>query len=383
MQNMEIIKSNKLIRITGLLTLLYALIISVPGYIYPEDNTIHQNMYSGNTEAKENTGIVTKTLDKKDKLSSDTIILTIDSTPVYWPEFYFWINFIKKYYMKSNKFDKITDWSVQQNGMALSDFFLSTAVGYAVKDRAIESKAEEQGIKLSEKDLAEIEKKREENIKIYGRTEYLRIITRMYVSEKVFNYLTRIDYLSNYLFKHLYGEKGEKCTNEDIAAYVKEKGYIGAKYIFLSANEPNGDALSAEKIAEKKKLAGDILARLNSSIDPLPLFDMLMNEHSDDMKSANGRLFVSAKLGKEFESACLGLEENKYSGIVKADSGYYIILRLPISPEMTPDTVGANLRYLTSYDYLFRKQVEGWAAAKTVKFEDAYYKIDIKKFPDK
>jgi hypothetical protein len=150
-----------------------------------------------------------------ENLSSKTEVVSIGSSSVAWPEFYFWLKFIEKHYRSVHRIDAITDWSVPQNGVPLKDFFLSSAVGYACKERALEAKSLELGVDLSSEDWQQIERKREQNIKIYGRTEYLRMIRRMYVSEEVFAYLTRMDRLGRRLFAHLYGENGETCPEKD------------------------------------------------------------------------------------------------------------------------------------------------------------------------
>jgi hypothetical protein len=322
-----------------------------------------------------------KTAQGSGEFSAETLILTVDSSPVRWPEFLFWLKYIEKYYAKYHNLDKITDWSATQNGMNLKEFFLSCAVGYASKDRAIETKAKELGIGLTADDLAEIQKQKESNIRIYGsRSEYLIIVNRMYVTEQVFDYLTKIDYISKHLFKYLYGANGEKCTNEDISAFVKKKGFICAKYVFLSNKDARGNALSAEKRTENYRLLESIIAQLDASKTPLILFDTLVTKHSNDgafLNYPDGRLIESGGIGEEFESAYLKLNEKKYSGIVKADNGYYIILRMPIFPDMTADSAGGTLRYVTAYEHLFKNQVEAWNAKVKVKFEDAYYKVNV------
>lgn len=320
------------------------------------------------------------------KISSDTLILTVGSSPVYWPEFLFWLKYIQKYYRSYHNIDRITDWSVEQNGMDLKNFFLSTAVGYACKDRAIEAKAEEIGIELSCHDLEEINKQRQDNIKIYGsELEYIRIVSSMYVTEDVFKYLTKIDYLGNYMFEHIYGKKGEKCNDKAVSAYVKEQGLMCAKYIFLSKTDPAGNDVGTEKRAENLLLLKDILGRLDSSDNPPALFDEMMIQYGEDRAMLNypdGRLFVSDAMGQEFESAYLKLGENKYSDIVQADKGLYIILRTPIFPDMTVDSSGNTLRYHTAYDHLFKNQVEEWSSEIKVKYEDAYYTIDVEGIQD-
>jgi hypothetical protein len=315
------------------------------------------------------------------EFSADTLILTVDSNPVRWSEFLFWLRYIEKYYVKYHNLDKITDWSAKQNGMGLKEFFLSTAVGYASKDRAIEAKAKEQGIGLTADDLAEIQKQKESNLRIYGsRSEYLIIVNRMYVSEQVFDYLTKIDYVSKHLFKHLYGAKGEKCTNAEITAFVNKKGFMCAKYIFLSNVDARGIALSAEKLAQNYKLLESITAQLEASKTPITLFDTLISKHSNEGSLLNypdGRLIESGGIGAEFEKAYWQLDEKKYSGIVKTEDGYYIILRYPIFPEMTADSSGNTLRYVTAYEHLFKTQIEAWSAKAKIKYEDAYYEVNV------
>ena len=327
-----------------------------------------------------NIGSVNKASYEERRPSAATLILTVDSTPVYWPEFHFWLNYIVKYYKKAYGYDEITDWNVEQNGMPLSEFFLSCAVGYARKDRAIEAKAEELGIRLSEDDLAEIEERRKDNIKIYGsEMEYRRIVSSMYMSEDVFNYLTKIDYLGDYLFEYLYGAKGEKCSDKDISSYIEKEGYMCAKYIFLSNTDSDGNELTAEKREKNYKLLEDILVQLDSSDNPLALFVTHMNKYGEDKKVLNypdGRLFVPGVMGKEFEKAYLELDKNEYSGIVKTDKGYYIILRMPFFPSMTADSAGNTLRYWVAYE-LFKNHVENCSEEMKIEYKDAYYEIDV------
>jgi hypothetical protein len=318
-----------------------------------------------------------------EELSYETLMLAVNSSPVYWPEFHFWLNYIEKYYWNYHP-DAIANWNSEKNGMSLSDFFFSCAVGYACKDRAIEARAKELGIELSVKDLAEIEKKRKSNIEIYGsELEYLRIVSSMYVTEDVFNYLTRIDYLGDYLFKSLYGASGEKCSDEEVMTFVEKQGFGCAKYIFLSNTDADGNNLGAEKQAENNRLIGDMLGRLRASAEPLTLFKELMNKYGKDMNASNypdGRLFVSGGMGEEFESAYSKLKENEYSGLVETEQGCYIILRSPIFPDMAVDSSGSTLRYMTAYDYLFKKQIEDLGAKMEIKYEDAYYKLKASGF---
>ena len=341
----------------------------------------HENESAIKTVETYNAGSANRTPNEEGQSSASTLILTVNTRPVYWPEFLFWLNYIGKYYKKVQGYDEIKDWNVEQNGMNLSEFFLSCAVGYASKDRAIEAKAEEMGITLSEDDLAEIEKNRINNIMIYGsEMEYRRIVSSMYISEEVFNYLTKLDYLGNYLFEHLYGANAEKCSDEDISTFIEKEGYLCAKYIFLSNLDAEGNYLSAEKRKEKYELLEQILGRLDASDSPMDLFDELIKEYGEDMAISmypDGRLLVSGTMGEEFGDAYYKLEDNEYSDIVETDDGCYILLRTPIDPSMRADPTGNSLRYWVAYE-LFKGQVEDWSSEMEIRYEEAYYEIDVK-----
>jgi len=327
---------------------------------------------AGNVQSTDDSSV------KEEELPFDTLILTVNSNPVYWPEFKFWLNYINKYY-KNNHPDAIANWDAKKMGMGLNEFLFSTAVGYACKDRAIEAKAKELGIELSVRDMAEIETKRKSNIEIYGsEMEYLRIVSSMYVSEDVFNYLSKIDYLGDYLFKNLYGANGEKCTDEEVATFIKKQSLICAKFIFLSNKDDQGNMLSTERQAENQSLMEDIVSQLIGSDEPMSLFNQLMNKYNKDVTAANypdGCLLTSGSKGEAFDKAYSKLKDYECSGVVKTDEGWYIILRMPIAPDMSVDSSGVTLRYTTAYDYLFKKKVEDMALKMDVKYEDIYYNL--------
>lgn len=316
---------------------------------------------------------------KRATLTARTEVLTVNNDPVYWPEFLFWVKYIGKYYKAAMGMEEITDWETEQNGMGLREFFLSTAVGYARKDRAIEAMAGEMGVGLTEEDITEMEERRDGNIKIYGSvSEYRRIVASMYVSEEVFTYLTKMDYLGNHLFEHLFGENGENFSDREIAAFIREGGFMCAKYIFLSNLDTDGHA-DAQKRTENAAILHDLIARLDASEEPLSLFTGLMNQFGQDETLAqfpNGRLITAGARGEAFESAYLDLSENEYSGVVTTGAGCYIILRLPIFPAMKADASGNTLRYWAAYE-TFKKRVEEWSEKMEVEYREAYDGLDI------
>ena len=81
---------------------------------------------------------------------------------------------------------------------------------------------------------------------------------------------------------------------------------------------------------------------MNASGEPLSLFSALAEQYSDD--PTRGRTFLpgSGVLPAAVEAAAADLAENQWSGILEADSGFYLLLRKPL------DTAGVADSYFDS-----------------------------------
>lgn len=122
-------------------------------------------------------------------------------------------------------------------------------------------------------------------------------------------------------------------------AVVKEKyatNFFRAKHILIQTiDEATGAPLEESVLAEKKKQAEDLLAKVNPSN-----FDALMKEHSEDPgteTSPDGYVFTEGQMVPEFEEAVKALKPGEISGLVETSYGYHIILRLDL-PTNAEDT---------------------------------------------
>jgi hypothetical protein len=322
-----------------------------------------------------------ETLQQAETLSPETLVLKVGSRPVFWPEFRFWLNYLGNYYQKAHALSDIGDWTATQKGRELKEFFLSTATAYACNDTAIADQAEKLGIRLLDTDLAQIAKARLDGINNYGGyAEYQRIVGSMYGSEAQYEYLTKIDYLSGYLFNHLYGADGAKCTDECVAAYVAQQGFMNARYLFLSNRDASGHEISAQRRRANRALLRHILGQLDAARAPQTMFAALSVKYGDHVTLANfpaGHLFTRDSKGPEFAAAYRGLADYEYSRIVQADEGDYIILRMPIAPDMKVGAAEHNLRYWAAYEYLYKKQITDWCGRLSIEYGDAYRQIDV------
>jgi hypothetical protein len=321
-----------------------------------------------------------ETLQQPQTLSPETLVLKVGARPVMWPEFHFWLNYLGNYYQKAHAFSDIGDWSATPKGRELKQFFLSTATAYACNDTAIADQAEKLGIRLTDTDLAQIAKARQDGINNYGGyAEYQRLVGSMYGSEAQYEYLTKIDYLSGYLFSHLYGANGAKCTNECVAAYVAQQGFMNVRYIFLSNRDASGRAISAQRRRANRTLLRHILGQLDAARAPQTTFAAFSIKYGDRTPAnfPDGHLFTRDSKGAEFAAAYRGLADYDYSGIVQADEGDYIILRMPITPDMKVGAAEHNLRYWAAYEYLYKKQIADWCGRLSIEYGNAYRQIDV------
>ena len=187
-----------------------------------------------------------------------------------------------------------------------------------------------------------------------------------------------------------YGENGtQRPTDAQVLAYATDELGIAyrVKHILLTTvdtSKPLTDEdgkqtgeyepLDEATVAEKRKLAEDILAQLEGSSDPVALFDDLMHQYSEDTglsSNPNGYDAQEGQMVEPFEKASLALKEGEFSGIVESAFGYHIILRLPI--------IADNYRndYVT---YLMTQDNEKLLDSDPAATNEVYDSMDLKAF---
>lgn len=187
-----------------------------------------------------------------------------------------------------------------------------------------------------------------------------------------------------------YGENGaQRPTDAQVLAYAT--GELGiayrVKHILLTTvdtSKPLTDEdgkqtgeyepLDEATVAEKRKLAEDILTQLEGSSDPVALFDDLMHQYSEDTglsSNPDGYDAQEGQMVEPFEKASLALKEGEFSGIVESAFGYHIILRLPIIADNYRDD------YVT---YLMTQDNEKLLDSDPAATNEVYDSMDLKAF---
>ena len=187
-----------------------------------------------------------------------------------------------------------------------------------------------------------------------------------------------------------YGENGtQRPTDAQVLAYATDELGIAyrVKHILLTTvdtSKPLTDEdgkytgeyepLDEATVAEKRKLAEDLLAQLEGSSDPVALFDDLMHQYSEDTglsSNPDGYDAQEGQMVEPFEKASLALKEGEFSGIVESAFGYHIILRLPIIADNYRDD------YVT---YLMTQDNEKLLDSDPAATNEVYDSMDLKAF---
>ena len=151
-------------------------------------------------------------------------------------------------------------------------------------------------------------------------------------------------------YKEKFMEKNTP-SEEDLKKYYddNQENYnvneVKASHILLKTVDENFVPLPEDKIAEIKKEAEAVLAKVNAGED----FATLAKEYSQDEASAvNGGdlgFFAKGVMVKEFEDVAFTLEPNQVSDLVETTYGYHIIKVFEKKNEVTPfEDVKENIK---------------------------------------
>jgi parvulin-like peptidyl-prolyl isomerase len=330
-------------------------------------------------------------------LKPETVMLTVNGGDIVWSELFYLLHYIVSDIEQQG--ESIKDWSeIYADDKTYQDYVLESAVEIILQNSSIEYGAQQLGVTLSEEDKNAVKADWEAQVSAVGSEEaLLEELGKQYGSKELFEKYDSIAYLAEACFNEMYGQDGSKLSDQDVADYTAEDGYLMAKHILLMTSNMDDEG-NTVPMTEKEKAAvydkaEEILNALKNydGDDFDAFFDAQMQEHSQDpgglVSFPDGYLFQDGDMVKEFEEATKALEIGGLSGIVETSYGYHIVYRLPVDYDATPmayATYGAySLRYLTAVD-MFKSVVKTWKNSLEVTYSDAYDKLDFNKlFPAK
>lgn len=289
---------------------------------------------------------------------ADEVVMTMDGENVTWEEYFYWLyysgvqvnNYINQMAANMSAYGMNVTWddAADDTGISFKDYVVQLAEDNIRQIHSIKKFSAENDVTLTEDNLKAIEEQRKTDmVNLCGEevsddefAEFLK--STYYLPIKVYDDMNEINYLYQNCFAKLYGEDGEKLSDEKAEAYLKDSGYMNAAHIlFMTVDPSTGEALDDETIAEKKALADKFAAELAGITNTEKLqerFAEIKDEYCEDTgKEAypDGYIFTPGTMVTEFEDTVNALEDYQVSEPVESRYGYHIIMRLPL----TIDTV--------------------------------------------
>ena len=265
------------------------------------------------------------------------------------------------------------DWDYTlSDGTNITDYIKSNVYSSVKQHLVLENLANKYGVTLTEGQESAMADSDQTYIDQYGSEEaFEEEIAKLGMRRETYDRVARSNYLYQNLYQ-LYNTEGSAlyASDEDLAVYAAEQGYITADHILLATKDmTTGEALTDEQKAEKKALAEELVEKLNSYTgdDIASYFAELADEYSEDPGRESyptGYTFTTGSMVQEFEDAAYALSEGEVSEVVESSFGYHILLRLPLDKSAAAGEVREE--YFTNF---IAEQVDAAAMATSADYD--------------
>ncbi|MGX8692416.1 MAG: peptidylprolyl isomerase [Clostridia bacterium] len=288
----------------------------------------------------------------------DSVYATIGEREITWGEYYEWLGtyiLSAEQYMESMaSYGMASAWdSPYAEGVSLGDYVIANLNDNLRAFTGIDAFAARCGVEVGEEDLAA--KKAEDKSAMLGPDagdeEWAALLVQNFLTENIYLAQAKANLELTRSLDALYGENGEKLSDEALQKYIEDKEYLRCNHIlFLTIDTDSFEALDEETIAAKKSRAEEIAAELQSienREELLARFAELKEELDEDtgkLYYPEGYLFTPGQMVEAFEETTRALAPFEVSAPVLSEYGYHIIIRLPIDADTVTDsgsTIGA------------------------------------------
>lgn len=317
----------------------------------------------------------------------DEIVGDVSGREVRWGDYYYWLGYVgeqaETYIATMAMYGQSIDWDDKLSAdseQTFAEYMVEMAQSNLRQLCTIESFAEENGVVLTAEDEAALAAQLQTDIadacgEGAPEEDFNAYLAENRISREMYDRLGRLGYLFQNGFNALYGENGEKVAESEAIAYLEDNAYLCATHIlFMTLDPATYETLDDEAAAEKLARAEAVSAELRGIEDVeerIARFAALKEEYCEDSgKTAypEGYLFTPGTMVEEFESEVKALEDYEVSEPVKSAYGYHVIMRLPLSAEMTVDyadadtprnarSLYANAQYSSLMDARFEQSV--------------------------
>ena len=210
----------------------------------------------------------------------DEIVMTVGDQEIPWSEYFYYLyrqgQSVESYFSSMAMYGMNETWTdaADEEGNTYAELTLNSAESIARSLAGTLGFAEEQGVSLSVADLETIEEKVKEDIAaVCGedatRADLDEYLESIYLPADLYDRMNEVSVLYQNGFTALYGEDGEKMSDEEALAYLEQSGYLSANHIlFMTIDPASYESLDEETKAAKQAQAAEIAAELQAIEDP-------------------------------------------------------------------------------------------------------------------
>ena len=276
------------------------------------------------------------------------VVGSVAGRDVTWDEYFYWLHEVgmqaEQYIRTLVQYGQPLYWTDKLSSdseSTLAEYVVELTEDYCGQLNLIEAIAEESGATLSEEDEAEIADRLQDTIASAcgsdaTEEDFNALLGSELISREMYDRLERANYLYQNSFIALYGEHGEKVSDEDALSYLESKGYLCASHILISTQGLSSEAM-AEKLEQAEALSEELRA-ISDDAERVARFAELKEQYCEDpgkTRYPDGYLFVSGEMVPVFEDGAKALADYEVSEPILSSYGYHVIIRLPLDPDMT------------------------------------------------
>ena len=276
----------------------------------------------------------------------------------------YWIGYDVSYlnsYMQYYTGSSINWDDTLSDGMSVADYVKASVLSSVKQHLVLENLASKYDVTLTAEQEAAMAESDQSYIDQYGSEEAFEAeIAKLGMRRETYDRVARSNYLYQNLYE-LYNTEGSAlyASDEELAVYAAEQGYITADHIRLATKDmTTGEALTEELVEKLNSYTGDDIASY---------FAELADEYSEDPGRETyptGYTFTTGSMVQEFEDAAYALSEGEVSEVVESSFGYHILLRLPLDKSAAADKVREE--YFTNF---IAEQVDAAAMATSADYD--------------
>ena len=273
-------------------------------------------------------------------LHPDGEMLVVDGQIVTCEEYLYWVDYVCTY-LASQLPD--VDWNaaVSEGGITYGDYVKLEAVNAAKRFAVTRAWAEQEGIALTDGDMAALALQRQKLVSLYGEEGYQQQLALMGISEETFDGMLAAQYLNSSL-QTAYGPGGS-LYDEDVLTLTGENA---------------------------ETMAADLLERWQKAEDKAAEYAAMCEELQQE---AVGAVTLTAAEGDPLSDAIMALELEELTAVIDpyGDGSCYVILRTDLDLSVAADA------------YFQQVQSDRLANASVVSNAKLYSSLDVGAFYDR